>query len=473
MINTTVTWPGIWDDPTEIHPQHHQETPKGEEVNQGPPATMNNEDKITIARRTNKTLERRKEEIWGIDNSPYMTDIQKCEMLTNILTDVALHQAYAQMGPGVRPDMNSIKDNLAKRDLAWDDLHQGISAATKKGREHLHGFVSRETTKTSIAWLREHKVHIPTSLDELDLWALAKEHHKSQMTRYGTQCHRTDQLIILRPASLYQTVMVPYASSHIRRLEEGHTTHTSDVGISGVLHRYLEKMAGQPEEIKRKHPDELKGNPHLQNLMAEPTTELVTEVIKALNGKAMASTLTVNLLKTITLTSWVEQQPKTKAHINRDRASQKLAHIKTLKRHNSEEANRLGTGPTPAPPLPEPLPTQKEVTIQPTMTTKVMRLIIKRAFKARDYPKSEKKGTITGLPKPGQRGLIRSTDTIRPLTVSPIIGRVINAVLAKRTGRALADNHILDPASHAFLPGLSIHDCIATWTLVELVPQNK
>ena len=189
-------------------------------------------------------------------------------------------------------------------------------------------------------------------------------------------------------------------------------------------------------------------------------------MIQALNGKAAASTLTVNLLKTITLTGWVEQIPKTKAHVNRDKATQKLQHLKALRRHIADESNRLDMArPIPQDPAPqEPLPTHKDVHLQPTMTMRVMRLIIKRAYKARDYPKSEKKGTITGLPKPGQRGLIRSTDTIRPLTVSPIIGRVINAVLAKWVGRALADNHILDPAGHAFLPGLSIHDCIATWT---------
>ena len=88
----------------------------------------------------------------------------------------------------------------------------------------------------------------------------------------------------------------------------------------------------------------------------------------------------------------------------------------------------------------------------------ILTYITALCFEARDIPESEKHGIITPLPK--TQGQINSTDTIRPITVGPIIGRLVNKIIAGRLGSNITKYDILDQAQFAFLMGKNIHEPI-------------
>ena len=76
----------------------------------------------------------------------------------------------------------------------------------------------------------------------------------------------------------------------------------------------------------------------------------------------------------------------------------------------------------------------------------------------RDLPTREKHGITTGLPK--TEGLVTSTDNIRPISVGPAIGRLLNKIIADRLSALLVQHKILNSAQFAFLPGGDIHEPI-------------
>ena len=111
-----------------------------------------------------------------------------------------------------------------------------------------------------------------------------------------------------------------------------------------------------------------------------------------------------------------------------------------------------------------PIVTSTEVQVHPFRSIGLLRMIVELAFKARNIPAQEKRGIITPIPKigPKQEGPISSTHNIRPITVSPIIGRIINSVLTKRLAGALEKYKILSQSQFAFLPGRNIHQAISS-----------
>jgi hypothetical protein len=81
-------------------------------------------------------------------------------------------------------------------------------------------------------------------------------------------------------------------------------------------------------------------------------------------------------------------------------------------------------------------------------------------LRIRDIPISSKTSFVTALPK--DEGTIHSFDNIRPISVSPILGRLINKLKATRLGTALTTHTILHSESqYVFLPGKNIHDPIS------------
>jgi hypothetical protein len=58
---------------------------------------------------------------------------------------------------------------------------------------------------------------------------------------------------------------------------------------------------------------------------------------------------------------------------------------------------------------------------------------------------------------------VNDLDKTRPISVSPIIGRLINKIMARRLAKALDGTGCIDQAQHAFLPGKNmIHEPIQT-----------
>ena len=61
-------------------------------------------------------------------------------------------------------------------------------------------------------------------------------------------------------------------------------------------------------------------------------------------------------------------------------------------------------------------------------------------------------------------GIHHSTDNIRPISVGPIIGRLVNKLLANRLGAKIGPHSLLDPAQFAFLKGKNTHEPINSIT---------
>ena len=103
----------------------------------------------------------------------------------------------------------------------------------------------------------------------------------------------------------------------------------------------------------------------------------------------------------------------------------------------------------------------EEKMVTPKRTLKLLKHIITLALQSKDIPKSEKDSIITIIPK--TVGQISSLDHVRPITVGPIIGRLINKLIARRIAKAIdLDPDTIDESQHAFLRAKSIHEPINT-----------
>ena len=100
----------------------------------------------------------------------------------------------------------------------------------------------------------------------------------------------------------------------------------------------------------------------------------------------------------------------------------------------------------------------KTVERRPEGALKLLKLIINHSLEARTIPETEKYNTVTGLPK--GEGQVTSTAKMRPISVGPVIGKIINKLIAYRLARSLIASDSMDKAQFAFLPGLSIHEAI-------------
>ena len=86
--------------------------------------------------------------------------------------------------------------------------------------------------------------------------------------------------------------------------------------------------------------------------------------------------------------------------------------------------------------------------------------IITLSLEGRDIPETEKHCLVTALPK--AKSYITSFNDSRPITVGPIMGRLINKLIAQRLAEVIVRKGYMDPAQFAFLPGKSIHEPIST-----------
>jgi hypothetical protein len=227
---------------------------------------------------------------------------------------------------------------------------------------------------------------------------------------------------------------------------------TSDTEIEEELTSYLKSLAGSPEHIPlaAHHPcnnqtdtssPPREVNPYLRDILSlEPSLEEIHNTISDLDNSASAWELSPRLIKLTANTTWTVPTRKGKKRLKRE-----------ARRHQWE----LAQGITPQT---SPIPQTYNKTYTAERALNLLRMIVTLSFQSGDIPPSEKFGRLTGLPK--AEGPLNSTDCMRPITVSPIIGRVINNVLAKRLGALLVKHKILDPAQFSFLPGRNIHQAI-------------
>ena len=91
----------------------------------------------------------------------------------------------------------------------------------------------------------------------------------------------------------------------------------------------------------------------------------------------------------------------------------------------------------------------KQVLIEPKLFPELTAIIMNLCLELQDLPENQKLTVVTGLPK--KEGAAGSTASLRPISVGPVLGRLINKVIADRIGETLYELDILSSAQTAVL----------------------
>jgi hypothetical protein len=108
---------------------------------------------------------------------------------------------------------------------------------------------------------------------------------------------------------------------------------------------------------------------------------------------------------------------------------------------------------------------------KPTNVLTILEIILNLYMDIRDIPSCLKFGVITPIPKKGKQ--VNHISNIRPITVTPILSRMVNKIIATRLIRHISKNNLIHKAQHAFLSGGNIHDPINTLLAVWEHANNK
>ena len=184
----------------------------------------------------------------------------------------------------------------------------------------------------------------------------------------------------------------------------------------------LRRRLGPENDGNDKQEEERKVEEGLDDdtLMMDPTMAEIKEAVTDLNGQSQAGALPPAILKVVALQEWE----------------------------------------IPDPTEPSDKDTKNTIRKKPREVLSLLRKIVTMAIKIKNLPSNEKITVTTNIPK--MEGQVNDLDKTRPISVSPIIGRIINKIMARRLARTLDEHSYIDKAQHAFLPGKSIHEPIQT-----------
>ena len=313
-----------------------------------------------------------------------------------------------------------------------------------------------DTDSTS---LRDAGFTIPDNEKAWRLWWPYR--HNILKNTSATDTGTEDINFLKDPKQTYKFCCKPKSSSAISSLHKNKRTITSDGAICRELTNFVkgiceDEYISQDEKHHKptRHTPAYTTNEHLKNLLYNPDFTEMGEIVRSLdsNSSAGLDTLAPRLIKIVCTRSWSTTSDKPKADINEERRANRFS--VNLRNH----AKKIGLD-SPPKEWSEPSPTVTGLTL-PTRFLSLLTKFTSLCFETKDLPTVEKMSVITPLPKKG--GQVRSTDNIRPIAVGQIIARIINKLVARRLSNKLRDHNILDPAQHAFLPGLSIHEPINT-----------
>ena len=162
--------------------------------------------------------------------------------------------------------------------------------------------------------------------------------------------------------------------------------------------------------------------------------------IAELDASSAAGELPAALVKAAATATWNVESPKSKREIQIDQWISKGTDIM-----DDEEAQETS---------PRTVSRQQK----PFRTIHLLTHIIQLSIQAGTIPATQKRSVVTGLPKGA--GQINSTKALRPISVGPVVGKIINKLVARRFANTLVAHGMLDPAQFAFLPGKGIHEAI-------------
>ncbi len=219
-------------------------------------------------------------------------------------------------------------------------------------------------------------------------------------------------------------------SPDIDALWENGDIVTDNAGIERILHTFAKKM-GAPPTVTADFSDDptFPLNKNLNTMMDIPTINEVRATLAGSADAAASGTLPTCLLKAATFGKWVYNIPEDSP----DSESHSLA-SKFFTAHAPPPSNTNDKSEKPN-----------------SLALLLLRRIFKASILSKSIPQSQKLSVITGLPKERTKGNytegtghLNSTDLMRPISVGPIIGKLINSMMAARLGKLLVKHNVLN-----------------------------
>ena len=236
---------------------------------------------------------------------------------------------------------------------------------------------------------------------------------------------------------------------------------STDAGITKEYEILRARIAGSPEGQDTPTPKTAPEAIRIKGILKDATREDALEAVRALSGSAAAPDIPAKLMKIACLrnvTIWTRKTTKelaTDAYLNSVRDGKTAEETMRRWLHNRHIGRKCDIIPPEV--VQDPL-LYKRKTIPLTRAVDLLAHIMTLSFQTRNIPDAQKTTTITTTPKEG--GMVTSLDAVRPISVSPIVGRLINHVVAHRLGKEIVRKKIMDAAQFAFLPGMGIHEAI-------------
>lgn len=460
-FHTTIITTLQWNWPTER--KDPKEGLKGTEL----PLTinMNNLDEgkaDTIAREVHISLGKRWREIKGVKKGR-LPPLKKATILNDILHQVINKIAIHHLGTTDPTEVGPTKRERQEATLdRWDTFHTEVGKwlLTRTEGEEVNALGQSMQDMRKV--LQEEGVNIPMTTHGLRKWWQAKDLHRSSVLGMSRELGMSDKKTLKNRKAFYNQFAQRGSSLGINVLRDNGKYISSDVGIEKACTDYIKNIAEAPtKDAKRKlqaHPIERRTDEHFRNLLDSPKFNEMRDCIQSMNSQSSATDINPALLKICTIRTWKEWVKKSKTEMRRELYQAKQ------NRYNADVIRWSKGNPERIPIAELNLEARKEigkvkqVEIVPFYGLHMATYITALCLEARDIPDSEKIGIITPIPK--TQGQINSMDTIRPITVGPIMGRLVHKILAGRLGSVLSEHNLIDPAQFAFLRGKNIHEPI-------------
>ena len=393
---------------------------------------------------------------------------QKRDELHRILTKILYHEATQVLGHSTtsKPD-HAAPPAAAELAVLWADLAKLIHLALDRTLEaFLKPLVALDGPEISAIrdTFAQHDISLPTDRPAWIKWWKNVDTHRHKALGKHENLSLSDRLATTNPKQYYRQATRPMSSSKIMSIRTAKGTFVSDKGIETALTEYLQAIGSKPIEHEPPSQQEecispdTPRNPLLKSVMDDITTETLLHIAGTLDSTSASGYdgIAPALIKIVLTTPWHERKQKTAGDIQQEGLNWKF--------HTENWGDRHAAGhkegyhmPAQAPPNPS-IDQYTDQMVEPTSTREFFIELLNLCLVTRDLPTREKHGITTGLPK--TEGLVTSTDSIRPISVGPAIGRLLNKIIADRLSALLVQHKILNSAQFAFLPGGDIHEPI-------------
>ena len=402
---------------------------------------------------------------------------KKRDALLNILERTCNRVTIQHVGRRTAPRTGTHQENSTSTLNHWDTLMTLISKVRKA-----HNFEPRANRITgpihdTSEKLKKAGVEIPGDWEGLcRLWT-HRFYHRSLLHPNSRETGWSDTEALANPKGFYKQMCKPPGSSRITSLRVKSkpkdkppftTIIHKDDEIEDALTGFLEHIANDEERWDPTTDAEIaayKGSPNTSKfagLMDKCSTEEVRRIVQDLGNTASVGNTSPRIIKIAVGRLFTQNHVKT-AKQKKQEAIRVVFAQDTAERYEGTTA----TDELPGGHIYEPQHSRSdrnvetvEVTVQPNRAAWLLRDIINFCIETKDIPDTLKHTIVTGLPK--DEGQVNDLDRIRPISVGPIVGRIVNKVLAARLGHTLSEHSILDWAQYAFLPGRNIHEPINT-----------